>query len=198
MLESLEYPSLTAAAQDKYIYGVDDSLEDDTKKIELNLEFADSSQIVPQVKEILGLNTEKESCSSPSTGMVTRQEDSSLKPQVTGNGQQASITESLSANVRDDVTKNSSKSCNRLDLLLSATQLLEEDYPLPGSEEFNTFKLTHEIYQPVTEKSPMFSIDCEWCTCIDGNYIDFQHLYRFVKVNFSIRRILWFGACCSR
>lgn len=109
--------------------------------------------------------------------MLKTQEDSSLRPQDIGNRQQQTpITEPLSANDKDDATKNASKSCNRLHLLLSASQLLEEEYPLPGSEEFNTFKLTHEVYQPVTEKSPMFSIDCEWCTCIDGNFILFQCL----------------------
>lgn len=60
--------------------------------------------------------------------------------------------------------------CSRLKLLLNASQLIIEEYPLPGNEEFKHFVLTQDKYEPVTDQSPMFSIDCEWCTCIDGNY----------------------------
>ncbi|KZS03739.1 putative RNA exonuclease NEF-sp [Daphnia magna] len=60
--------------------------------------------------------------------------------------------------------------CSRLALLLNASQLISELYPLPGYEEYDNFKFTQDIYDPVTDRSPMFSIDCEWCICVDGSY----------------------------
>lgn len=64
--------------------------------------------------------------------------------------------------------KNGSKSITCLDLLLSMRQLIREGYPLPikGSP---IMKTTKSNYKPVTEKSPLFSLDCEMCKTINGD-----------------------------
>lgn len=68
----------------------------------------------------------------------------------------------------DSITREDESRCSRLDLLLNATQLISELYPLPGNEECCNFVFTQSKYDPVTDQSPMFSIDCEWCICVDG------------------------------
>jgi len=60
------------------------------------------------------------------------------------------------------------RGCSRMQLLLSAPQLISEHYPVPGIDLYKNFQLTNTEYQPVTDKSPMYSIDCEWCQCIGG------------------------------
>ena len=57
---------------------------------------------------------------------------------------------------------------NRTHLLLSASQLITEHYPVPGIEFYKNFVMTRSEYKPVTPKSPMYSIDCEWCLCVRG------------------------------
>ena len=62
--------------------------------------------------------------------------------------------------------------CSRLDLLLSQSQLVSEGYPvLPGCESFAP---TSSDYQPVTDSSPMFSLDCEWVDC-EGGMCNLHH-----------------------
>ncbi|XP_017048627.1 small RNA degrading nuclease 5 [Drosophila ficusphila] len=55
----------------------------------------------------------------------------------------------------------------RTKLLLSALQLVDEGYPIPMQGElhnrFQNFKMTKESYAPVTNRSPMFGVDCEMC-----------------------------------
>ena len=68
----------------------------------------------------------------------------------------------------DSITRDDKSGCSRLELLLNATQLISELYPLPGNEECCNFVFTQSKYDPVTDQSPMFSIDCEWCICVDG------------------------------
>jgi len=68
------------------------------------------------------------------------------------------------------------KPCTKLELLLSPTQLLMENFPLPGSENCKDFVFTKDDYAPVTESSPMFSIDCEWVLCQDGNFLFYRLL----------------------
>lgn len=64
--------------------------------------------------------------------------------------------------------------CSKGQLLLSPSQLVAEGYPLPGSNLTNSksrrkdYVFTHDVYLPVTNESPMFALDCEWCVCIDG------------------------------
>ncbi len=74
-----------------------------------------------------------------------------------------------------DINLGKNPGCSRFELLLSASQLLTEQYPLPGYEEYKNYSFTQDKYEPVTDRSPMFSVDCEWCTCIDGkNCIDLK------------------------
>merc|ERR1719369_2459382 len=60
----------------------------------------------------------------------------------------------------------------KLKLLLSATQMLRESYPIPltGSlaERYKDYKLTKESYSEVTAESPLFSVDCEMCVTSEG------------------------------
>ncbi len=60
----------------------------------------------------------------------------------------------------------------RTSLLMSVAQMLREDYPLPfdssGSHDCNDYLFTKEKYGKVTDKSPLYSIDCEMCYNEDG------------------------------
>lgn len=60
----------------------------------------------------------------------------------------------------------------RTKLLLSALQLVDEQYPLPLQGElanqFKDFVMTKDKYAPVTPKSPMFGLDCEMCYTSGG------------------------------
>lgn len=66
--------------------------------------------------------------------------------------------------VNEDVTKPTEEEevelNSKTQLLLSALQMEIEGYPLPGD---NRFEPTKTKYQPVTDMSPMFSLDCEMC-----------------------------------
>jgi len=66
-----------------------------------------------------------------------------------------------------------SKGCLKLKLLLSATQMVTENYPLPLqgtlAERFKHYKLTNESYKEVTPDSPLFSVDCEMCLTDEGS-----------------------------
>ena len=65
------------------------------------------------------------------------------------------------------------KECLKLRLLLSATQMVTENYPLPlaGSmqERYNGFKPTSDQYTEVSSTSPLFSVDCEMCLTDEGS-----------------------------
>lgn len=64
----------------------------------------------------------------------------------------------------DNVKKN--KICSRTQLLLSLNQMMIHNYPLPTNKRQFTmdgFCFTRNHYSPVTDKSPMFAIDCEMC-----------------------------------
>ena len=62
---------------------------------------------------------------------------------------------------------SSEKESLKLRLLLSATQMVTENYPLPlaGSlqERYRDFKPTSDQYIEVSPTSPLFSVDCEMC-----------------------------------
>jgi hypothetical protein len=91
--------------------------------------------------------------------------------------EQANLNEVTSSNggtCSDIITQEDKSKCSRLELLLNASQLISELYPLPGNEECCNFVFTQNKYDPVTDQSPMFSIDCEWCICVDGKYFLFN------------------------
>lgn len=76
----------------------------------------------------------------------------------------------------DDIYKlkfNSQDEFTRIQLILSAWQLIEENFPLPLkgklSEAYSDYKLTKDVYAPVTATSPMFGIDCEMCLTNEGS-----------------------------
>ncbi|GBP80218.1 RNA exonuclease 5 [Eumeta japonica] len=62
---------------------------------------------------------------------------------------------------------------SRTKLILSAWQLIEENYPVPLKGKLkNTYSgylLTKDEYKPVTSKSPMFGLDCEMCITNAGS-----------------------------
>ncbi|KAJ8716113.1 hypothetical protein PYW08_013398 [Mythimna loreyi] len=61
----------------------------------------------------------------------------------------------------------------RTQLVLSAWQLIEENYPVPLkgklSAAYADYVLTKDKYAPVTVTSPMFGIDCEMCLTSAGS-----------------------------
>ena len=69
--------------------------------------------------------------------------------------------------------EKSEKECLKLRLLLSATQMVTENYPLPlaGSmqERYTDFKPTSDKYVEVSATSPLFSVDCEMCLTDEGS-----------------------------
>ncbi|XP_017010655.2 uncharacterized protein Rexo5 [Drosophila takahashii] len=71
----------------------------------------------------------------------------------------------------------------RTKLLLSALQMVDEGYPIPLQGElharFQSFKFTKKAYEPVTNRSPMFGVDCEMCQTEAG----FNELTRISIVN---------------
>ncbi|XP_045766233.1 RNA exonuclease 5 [Maniola jurtina] len=61
----------------------------------------------------------------------------------------------------------------RTQLILSAWQLIEENYPVPLKGKLKAiyadYVLSKEAYKPVTAKSPMFGLDCEMCLTEAGS-----------------------------
>ncbi|KAK6645582.1 hypothetical protein RUM43_001859 [Polyplax serrata] len=61
---------------------------------------------------------------------------------------------------------------SRTDLLLSAWQMLEENYPVPMKEplkeKYKNYVQTKSKYTEVTPCSPMFALDCEMCRTATG------------------------------
>lgn len=72
---------------------------------------------------------------------------------------------------KSTVTENGDK-FPRTHLLLSAWQLVEENYPLPlkGSlcYKYSSYVLTKDTYLEVNVNSPMFGVDCEMCKTVIG------------------------------
>lgn len=58
-------------------------------------------------------------------------------------------------------------------LLLSADQLIEDNFPLPLKGKLRSryadFVLTKDVYHEVTPSSPMFGLDCEMCRTTTGD-----------------------------
>lgn len=70
--------------------------------------------------------------------------------------------------------ENSSKDqFPRTQLVLSAWQLAEENYPLPLKgklkEAYSDYVMTKDEYQSVTAQSPLFGVDCEMCITNAGS-----------------------------
>ncbi|OWR51747.1 putative RNA exonuclease NEF-sp like protein [Danaus plexippus plexippus] len=80
--------------------------------------------------------------------------------------------------IRDEIT--GSVDVRRLDekfprtqLMLSAWQLIDENYPVPLKGKLQNvyadYVMTKEEYSPVTAESPMFGLDCEMCLTKAGS-----------------------------
>lgn len=76
----------------------------------------------------------------------------------------AKLSSAASTSILDKIPRTS--------LLMSVAQMLREDYPLPfdnsGTHDCKDYVLTKEKYAKVTDKSPLYSIDCEMCYNEDG------------------------------
>ena len=50
--------------------------------------------------------------------------------------------------------------------------MIREDYPLPfdnsQTHDMSDYVYTKDVYEPVDNSSPLYSIDCEMCCNIDG------------------------------
>ncbi|KMQ98387.1 rna exonuclease nef-sp [Lasius niger] len=61
----------------------------------------------------------------------------------------------------------------RTKLLLSLSQMVEENYPVPLkgilAERYGSYVLTRDVYEEATATSPMFGLDCEMCLTTSGN-----------------------------
>ncbi|KAL6440694.1 hypothetical protein ACFW04_003276 [Cataglyphis niger] len=61
----------------------------------------------------------------------------------------------------------------RTKLLLSLSQMVEENYPVPLkgtlAEKYGSYLLTKDVYEEATATSPMFGLDCEMCLTTSGN-----------------------------
>jgi len=70
-------------------------------------------------------------------------------------------------------TKTTSPDNLKLKLLLSATQMVTENYPLPLSgslaDRYKHYKMTKQSYTEVSPSSPIYSVDCEMCLTAEGN-----------------------------
>ncbi|GAB1609271.1 RNA exonuclease 5-like [Argonauta hians] len=61
----------------------------------------------------------------------------------------------------------------RTHLLLNLPQMARENYPLPIKSKWGFYKdyiFSQESYEKVTDKSPIFGLDCEMCKTSDGVY----------------------------
>ncbi|KAM7356008.1 RNA exonuclease 5 isoform 1-T6 [Cochliomyia hominivorax] len=71
---------------------------------------------------------------------------------------------------KDDIHPNDK--FPRTKLLLSALQMVDEGYPMPLRGElnkhFSNYVMTKDKYVPVTNRSPLFGIDCEMCRTTKG------------------------------
>lgn len=60
----------------------------------------------------------------------------------------------------------------RTSIMLSVHQMTLEDYPLPFDNStlhnYTEYVFSKDAYEPVTNQSPLYSIDCEMCYNVDG------------------------------
>lgn len=73
----------------------------------------------------------------------------------------------------DDVDHTPEDKFPRTQLILSAWQLIEENYPVPLKGKLKNayadYVMTKDEYSPVTANSPMFGLDCEMCLTNAGS-----------------------------
>ncbi|XP_063363708.1 RNA exonuclease 5 isoform X2 [Cydia amplana] len=79
----------------------------------------------------------------------------------------------ITGEVNEPLEISSEDKFPRTQLMLSAWQLIEESYPVPlkGKLEsaYSDYVMTKDQYMPVTDKSPMFGLDCEMCITDAGS-----------------------------
>ena len=81
--------------------------------------------------------------------------------------------EGVKSDKEEAYSDDMSKGCLKLKLLLSATQMVTENYPLPLqgtlADRFKHYKLTNTSYKEVSPDSPLYSVDCEMCLTDEGS-----------------------------
>jgi len=76
---------------------------------------------------------------------------------------------------RETKKKKGQSECEslKLQLLLSATQMVTDNYPLPLTgklgDKYQDYKFTKTEYKEVSEDSPLYSLDCEMCLTDEGH-----------------------------
>ena len=79
---------------------------------------------------------------------------------------------------RETKKKKGQSECEslKLQLLLSATQMVTDNYPLPLTgklgDKYQDYKFTKTEYKEVSEDSPLYSLDCEMCLTDEGRVSD--------------------------
>ncbi|XP_072754705.1 uncharacterized protein Rexo5 [Anoplolepis gracilipes] len=72
-----------------------------------------------------------------------------------------------------DINLPSTDKFCRTKLLLSLSQMVEENYPVPLkgtlAEKYGSYLSTKDVYEEATATSPMFGLDCEMCLTTSGN-----------------------------
>ncbi|XP_057372770.1 uncharacterized protein LOC130693610 [Daphnia carinata] len=177
------YPSLHAACEDGYIHGVTDptvqTLNANTttechgvknnEVLSRKTNSAADTEIFSQESSDISTIVETKTIDAARNSEQRRQ-STEVDPMNKDEVHVGKIASSIEDSKSDVSTQEETSGCSRLALLLNASQLISELYPLPGYEEYENFKFTQDKYDPVTDRSPMFSIDCEWCICVDGSY----------------------------
>ncbi|XP_016934743.2 RNA exonuclease 5 [Drosophila suzukii] len=135
-------------------------------KLEMLLPPRDDGQILDEIAKI------------PLTNVQARQlidEHGSLESAVELNKDPTLFVKTIfpiesKETVPDDLHKDDK--FPRTKLLLSALQMVDEGYPIPMQGDlhsrFKEFRFTKKSYAPVTNRSPMFGVDCEMCHTVAG------------------------------
>lgn len=116
-----------------------------------------------------------------------------------------SSLKSNATNSKNDVSSSAElDKISRTSLLLNPVQLIRENYPLPfdttSEDRFADYVNSKDEYEPVSDRSPLYALDCEMCFNEDGEaelvwfaMVDegLQVVYEtFVKPRKTIRRYL--------
>ena len=75
--------------------------------------------------------------------------------------------------IKTDAKSKKKFATTKLKLLLSAQQMVVENYPLPLSgklgDKYQEFQFTKSEYAEVCDDSPLYSVDCEMCLTDAGH-----------------------------
>lgn len=155
------------AINEEYIQGVVELAELDSRTTPTNVNDKEtSSDDQENIKTEDSATSSDDEATQPTTNIKNSSNKTTIK-------EEPSTTKDTNEKVTvkaPPAQRIRTRGCSKLQLLLSPAQLVAEGYPLPGYG-LKGFRFTKDTYQPVSEKSRMYSIDCEWCICIDGKSV---------------------------